>query len=74
VSAYLDNVKSSLINTISYNSNNQELFVVFRQGGLYAYSGVPEDLVNKFLSATSYGKFFWTNIRDRFPTRKIKAW
>ncbi len=74
MSAYLDNIKSSLINTISYNSNNLELFVAFKQGGAYIYSNVPEDLVNKFMTASSYGKFFWTNIRDRFPTKKVETW
>ena len=48
------------------------LYVEFVSGHVYEYQRFPEKLFDKFLSAISYGKFFWKFIRGKFPYRRLK--
>src|SRR5258707_10280826 len=41
--------------------------LTFVGGKTYAYEGVPVPLCRSFLAAESYGRFFNTHIRDRYP-------
>jgi len=60
----LEKVNSSVISSIAYD--NGTLIVKFVSGGLYAYSGVPYNIYDKFISAESKGKSFLENIKDRY--------
>lgn len=55
--------ESSNVAAIGYDTENMELYVQFRNGRLYKYFNCPHFLFNDFLSATSAGQFFDTQIR-----------
>ena len=57
-------VDSSMINEVSYDNGN--LTVLFKTGGEYVYSGVPENIYNSFISAPSKGRYFLSNIKNRY--------
>jgi KTSC domain len=64
-------VDSSSINSIGYEKNVLE--VCFRNGGLYQYFDVPEQVVVSLMRADSKGRFFNQEIRGRYPANKLKS-
>ncbi len=67
-------VKSSNIKSIGYEESIKTLEIEFKNGSVYQYSRVPEDIYRKLINAPSHGKYFLRFIRDKFPTeRMIKA-
>ena len=61
-------VESSHLETIQYTD---KLYVKFLNGTVYEYDNVPEDLAFEMTQASSKGRYFWRNIRGRYPYRKI---
>lgn len=55
-------VQSSHIDKIEHNGEN--LYITFKNGKIYEYLNVPEDLTTQMLQQDSKGKFFWKWIRD----------
>lgn len=55
------NLTSELIQDVSYA--NGDLFVTMRSGARYCYPEVESNLVQKFLTAESFGQFFNNHIR-----------
>lgn len=64
-------VVSGNIAAVGWDGRNSTLYVKFKSGSQYAYSGVPETMAQAFLNAASKGKFFAKFIRDKFPTRQV---
>jgi hypothetical protein len=56
--------KSSVIKSLTYDSNRKDLQVNFKSGKLYVYTPVSQVFFNKLSKAESKGKFFNKNIRD----------
>lgn len=56
--------KSSVIKSLIYNENRQDLSVNFNSGKLYVYTPVSQQFFNKLKNAESKGKFYNKNIRD----------
>ncbi len=50
-----------------------QLYVHFKGGGLYKYSGVGPDIAAGLWQAESPGGFFHARIRDRYTTEQIKG-
>ena len=65
-------VLSTEIEWIGYESKRNMLQVEFIAGGTYQYQDVPKVIYENFLSAPSHGRFFETEIRGRFPYRKVR--
>ena len=64
-------VKSSFIESIGYEGDMLE--VVYKDGKVYRYIGVPPDLHQSVLSAESVGKAFRENIlKGGFEVEKIE--
>jgi KTSC domain len=63
-------VESEAIEEITYDPVRSMLFVRFRHGDWYSYSGVPTRIYEAFLAAESHGRFFHEKIRDRYPFRR----
>ena len=59
-------VSSSAITRIEYNEITRELHITFTSGKTYAYHGVPRDLYERFLRASSKGQFFNDYIKDQY--------
>lgn len=62
-------VNSSDIRSIGYLGNTLE--VEFRSGGIYQYFNVPQSVYFGLMSAPSHGRFFHSNIRDRYGYIRI---
>ena len=56
------NLTSELIKDVSYS--NGDLFVSMRNGARYCYPEVDSNLVQEFLTAESFGRFFNEHIRN----------
>jgi hypothetical protein len=59
-------VSSSSIAEVGYDSATSTLEVAFRDGGLYRYFGVPAVIFSRFMTASSKGRFFVDEIKDRY--------
>ncbi len=57
----MKNVTSELIRDFSYS--NGDLFITMRNGARYRYPKVDSLVVQDFLAAESFGRFFNDNIR-----------
>ena len=68
-----ESVKSSYIDAVSYNEDNQELRVQFSSGVTWKYFDVPPALHVSLLLAESTGKYFAKEVRGVFSGRKIEA-
>jgi hypothetical protein len=65
-------VTSSNIRSIGFEPESETLEVEFKSGGLYQYANVPKSLFDRFMAASSKGRFFDQYVRDKFRTRKIR--
>ena len=66
-------VDSTAIREIDYDPERAKLLVRFVSGEHYVYVGVPGEVHRSFLDADSKGRFFQTEIRDRYPYNKLDA-
>jgi hypothetical protein len=65
-------VVSSSIIAVGYDSLSAVLEIEFQAGGTYNYFGVPAFQFRNLMAAQSHGKYFASNIRDRYAFRKIR--
>ena len=66
-------VESTAISDIDYDAERAKLLVRFVSGERYVYVGVPDDVCRSFVEADSKGRFFQSQIRDRYPFNKLDA-
>lgn len=67
----VENLKSSVLQNIDYNKNNQSLDVTFSDNTRYRYTGIDEKMYNNLKTAKSHGNYFNSNIRNKFKSVKI---
>lgn len=65
-------VVSSNILGIAYDEDTEELQVEFTNGGIYKYSGVPQETYDDFLSAGSPGGFFASEVKGSYPYSRVR--
>ena len=65
-------VLSREIEWIGYEHKRNMLQVEFIVGSIYQYENVPETVYQQFLTATSHGRFFESNIKNKYQVRKIR--
>jgi hypothetical protein len=63
---------STAIRTFIYDAPDQRLLVIFVTGRKYIYENVPAQVHAAFRAAPSKGRFFNTQIRDRYPFHEVK--
>lgn len=68
---------SKMIGGLGYKPDEKQdglgkLFVEMTNGTLYEYEGVSQVKFHELLSASSKGKFFLSEIRDRYPSQKVR--
>ena len=67
-----ETVQSSNIASVGYDLSSSTLEIEFESGGIYQYSGVPQDVYKGLMSAESKGKYFHQNIKNGgYPYNKI---
>lgn len=65
-------VSSSNLASVGYSATEAILEVEFHHGGVYQYSGVPEDIYLGLMSAGSHGQYFDQFIKKAgYPYVKI---
>jgi hypothetical protein len=64
-------VDSSNIHGVVYDGGT--MIVHFKNGTIYKYQDVPEDLHKQFMASVSKGSFFHHNIKGKFKTSKREA-
>lgn len=65
-------VLSREIEWIGYEHKRNMLQVEFIVGAIYQYENVPETVYQEFLTAPSYGRFFESNIKNKYQARKVR--
>lgn len=65
-------VDSSNIDKVEYDADGLVLRVTFKNGGMYEYEGVLQEIVDEMLSADSVGRYFHSNVRMNYPYTKIR--
>lgn len=65
-------VVSSEIEWIGYEPKREMLQVEFIEGRIYQYDQVPERVYRSFLAASSHGQFFESQIKNHYPTRRVR--
>ena len=64
-------VESSAILEIEYDRVRRRLHVTFVSGQRYVYDRVSAQAHRAFVEAESKGRFFQSEIRDRYPYRRL---
>jgi hypothetical protein len=64
-------VTSSSISTIGYSPTTQEMEVVFNRGAIYRYAGVPALVFASFFLAASKGRYFNSNVKNRYAFHRV---
>lgn len=66
----LTSVTSSTIDAFGYDPSLSELYVQFKSGATYTYSGVSESVYSELCEAESFGKFLNSNIKGTYEYLK----
>jgi KTSC domain len=64
-------VESAAISEIDYDAERTKLLIRFVSGERYVYVGVPGEVHRSFVEADSKGRFFQSQIRDRYPFNRL---
>ena len=65
-------VRSTDLAIVGYDTQGAVVEVAFKSGSVYHYEGVPAEIYEGFMAASSHGKYFQEAIRERYKYRKIK--
>jgi len=68
---WISTPESSSISAFAYVAEDLTLFVRFKNGRSYRYSGVPSSVFAAFSRADSKGTFFNAQIQGRYPYSQI---
>jgi len=64
-------VRSSNLKSIGYEEENQILEIEFNHGGVYRYYGIPSNVHDALMSASSKGSYFSSYIKNVYRTQKL---
>lgn len=64
-------VWSTVIRGAWYLPQRRQLDLLFISGRRYTYSNVPMAIADAFAAAESKGRFYNSEIRNRFPCREV---
>ena len=64
-------IESKMFHSAAYDAENCVLYLRFRSGDVYRYFKFPPEQNHEFLNAESKGRYFLSNIRDRFRFERL---
>jgi hypothetical protein len=64
-------LESKMFTSSAYDSARQILYLRFTSGEVYCYFDFPASQYQEFLDAESHGRYFLSNIRDRFRYERL---
>jgi hypothetical protein len=59
-------VKSSAITHIGHDENTSQMKITFKESKTYDYCNVPKNIFEAFINASSIGKYYDRNIKDKY--------
>jgi len=60
-------ISSTAISSVEYNDETEEMTVTFADGGQsYTHPGVPWEVFDGLVSATSAGRYYHANIKGQY--------
>lgn len=62
---------STMVQSVGYDDETNELIVTFNNGKSYVYQGVPEELAVQLANAPSVGQMLNSEIKPNYPAKKI---
>ena len=65
-------VKSGLFSSAAYRSRARQLYLRFHDGKIYRFFDCPVIVYNEFIAATSQGRYFSQQIRNRFRFELVR--
>jgi hypothetical protein len=68
---WISTPESSSVAAFAYEAEDMTLFVRFKTGRTYRYSGVPSSVYEDFADADSKGAFFNAQVQGRYPYSQI---
>jgi hypothetical protein len=63
--------ESKLLISSAYDDGKHILYLRFRSGEIYRYFEFPDEQYRAFLDAESRGRYFLSNIRNRFRHERL---
>ncbi|MBD2183900.1 KTSC domain-containing protein [Planktothrix sp. FACHB-1355] len=66
-------VHSTMANSIGYDSDRHLLQVEFKNGSVYQYEGVDEEIWEEMISTDSPGKFYNREIKGYYRSRRLDS-
>ena len=69
----IETPKSSSIAAVGYDSEKNEMEVLFKGGGLYRYKKVPQHIFENMLNASSIGHYFHVNVKNFYEFVKLRG-
>lgn len=64
-------VNSRNLCSIGYETETSTLEIEFNKGGVYQYHGVPQDVFESLMQASSHGTYFNTQIKNNYQPMKL---
>jgi hypothetical protein len=64
-------MRSTVVDSASYDLAKRELTVFFRTGAAYKYDNVPEEVFSGLVNAEKPGRFFSRNIRHKYESHRL---
>lgn len=68
----MKSIGSRDIALVGFDNETGTLEVVFRAGGVYRYSEVPESVYHGLMTASSHGSFFQQKIKNHYSYVKVR--
>jgi len=59
---------STTVTSHGYDAANQRMYITFKNGNTYRYSGVPQEIYDQYTQSESHGSFHANNIKGRYQT------
>lgn len=60
-------VESTMLRSVGYDPSTRVLELEFRNGRLYRYGEVDEEIYRELMAAPSKGRYFLDHIDDQYP-------
>ncbi len=65
-------VESTNLASVGYDHDSATLEIKFHSGGIYQYSGVPQDIYKSLMKAGSKGDYFNNYVKERYRYKRIR--
>ena len=65
-------VESGLFSSAAYRASVRQLYLRFQDGKIYRFFDCPVTVYNEFIAATSQGRYFSQQIRNRFRFEMVR--